>query len=456
MKGSAEALGHGDMRSLLFKFCVPSLAASLVTCVYNITDQIFIGNALGTVGNAATGVVFPAVTLLTALSLMCGVGGSAVMNLSLGRGDTERARHAVGSAFSLMALCGALLALPIVFATRPVLFLFGCTEAVFPYASIYGRITALGFIPAMIGASGPFIVRADGSPNYALVCTAVGAGLNVVLDALFIFGFGWGIAGAASATAAAQFVSAVMVFAYMRRFRTLQLSAADFLPDMRTCGRIAALGTGPMCNFLTQALVQIFLNSALRKYGAASPFGSEAALAAAAVANKASMLASAVVTGLTNGMQPVISYNYGRGNYGRVIEAGRTVITAVVASSFAVFLAFQLAPRWITSLFGAGSPEYYDIAEKLFRIFYMLIFLNGLQSSVGGFFSAQGKPLCSILISVTRQVIFLPPLLVLLPKRFGVSGILWSGPIADAAMGALALYLLARQFRTLRLLDKKN
>ncbi len=453
MNKASEELERGEMKKLLANFCIPSLAASLITAFYSITDQIFIGNALGTAGNAATGVVFPAVTLITAASLMCGVGGSAVMNLSLGRGETERARRAVGASFALMTLCGTILALPVLFATRSVLLIFGCTEDLLPLASLYGRITSLTFIPAIIGAAGTFFVRADGSPKYALLCTTVGAGLNIALDALFICFFGWGIAGTAWATAASQCVSAAMVIKYLVNFRTVNLQATDFVPNLRITVRIAALGTGPMCNLLTQALVQVFLNSALRKYGADSQQGSEILLAAASVAGKASMIASAIATGLTNGMQPVISYNYGHGNYRRVIEAGRMVIGAVIASSFGVFLLFQLAPYQLTSLFGAGSPAYFTFAEKLFRIFYMLIFLNGLQNSVGGFFSAQGKPMHSIMISITRQVIFLPALLVLLPIRFGITGILWSGPIADAAMATLALCLLKKQFGRLRELE---
>lgn len=454
MKLGQDALEGGGLRKLLLSFCVPSLAGSLVTSLYNIVDQMFIGNTLGVVGNAATNVVFPAATLITALSLMCGVGSSAVMNLSLGRGEEERARRAAAGGFSLMVLCGAVFTAAMLCFTKPLLFLFGCTEAIYPFAAPYARITALSFVCAMLGAAGPFLVRADGSPNYALICTAAGTALNVALDTLFILVFKWGIAGAAWATAAAQTVSAAMIIAYLPRFKTLRLRAADFIPDPALCRRIAALGAGPMSNFLTQAVVQIFLNGALRKYGAVSLYGSETVLAAAGVANKVNLLAAAVVTGLTNGMQPIVSYSFGRGDYARVREAGRLVITAVLAVSLCIFFAYQLVPRQITSLFGGGSPLYFDFAADFFRIFLMGICVNGLQSSVGGFFSAQGRPLCSILISLTRQIIFLPPLLILLPARFGLNGILWAGPIADGAMAALALTLLFRRFKELRELER--
>ena len=170
-----DALEHGSMGRLLCGFCIPSLASSLVTSVYNIVDQLFIGNVLGIVGNAATNVVFPAITLITALSLMCGVGASAAMNLALGGGEEEKARRIVGSGFGLMVLCGLILSAVMAVWTEPFLYLFGCTGGVMPYALPYARITALAYVFSIIGAAGPFLIRADGSPNYALWCIAAGA-----------------------------------------------------------------------------------------------------------------------------------------------------------------------------------------------------------------------------------------------------------------------------------------
>ena len=455
-KMNPEALEHGSMNKLLISFCIPSLTASLVTAAYNIVDQIFIGNAVGIIGNAAVNVVFPAVTIIAALSLMCGVGSSAAMNLALGSGDIDEARRCVTCGFGLMLLCGGIMSIVMIGWTDPVLALFGCTADIMPYAEPYARITAAAFIFAMIGAAGVFIVRADGSPNYALCCTAVGSGLNVVLDALFIFKFGWGIAGAAWATAISQAVSAAMVLIYIGRFRTLQIHIKDFKPVARLYGRISALGAGPMFNFLTQALVQVFLNNALRKYGMDSVYGSEITLAVAGVANKVNTIAVAVVTGLTNGMQPIISYNFGKHNYSRVMEAGRKVIAAVLIVSFGIFLCYQLLPKQITGLFGDGTDLYFEFAARFFRIFLMMICIDGLQSSVAGFFTAQGKPGRSILISLTRQVIFFPPLLVILPVFFGLDGVLWSGPIADAAMACAAVYLMRRVYRSLKKIEEEN
>jgi putative MATE family efflux protein len=349
-----------------------------------------------------------------------------------------------------MVVCGAVLSAAMLLWTEPLLYLFGCTDAVLPYAMPYARIVAISFVCSLFGVAGPFLLRADGSPAYALYCTVAGAVLNVVLDVLFILVFGWGIRGAAWATVIGQTASAVMVLVYLPRFHTLRVQRGIFRPRPRLYARIAALGAGPMFNFLTQALVQVFLNNALRTYGASTSYGSEIPLAVAGVANKVSMIAVAIVTGLTNGMQPIVSYNFGRGNYQRVMDTARMVIRAVLAASFGIFLCYQFVPKQITALFGQGSDLYYECAARFFRIFLMLICLNGLQSSVGGVFSAQGKPGRSILISLTRQIIFLPPLLLLLPRHFGFSGILWAGPIADLAMAVLAVTLLWREFCRLK------
>lgn len=456
MSQKSNELETGDLRKLLRKFCIPALFSSLVVSVYNIVDQLFIGNALGTLGNAATNVVYPAVTLITALSLMCGVGSSAAMNLAAGRGDRKRAGWTVGSGFLLMALCGGLVMLVLLFFTRPVLFLFGCTEEIWPYAAVYARITAIAFPFSVIGAAGPFILRADGSPKYALVCTVAGNVLNAFLDAVFIFGLHLGMAGAAWATVIGEGLSAVMVLVYLPGFRSLSLSRSDFRFRPELLRHIAALGAGPAFNFLTQVLVQIMLNTSLRAYGAASVYGSEAVLAAVGVANKVNTLSSAVVQGFTNGMQPIVSFNYGRKNYRRVKEMVTLVLRRVLGIGFVIFLLYQLIPGQITACFGSGSDLYFVFAKRYFRVFLMLVALNGLQSSVGGFFSAEGRPKMSILISLTRQVILLPISLLILPPRFGISGILASGPIADGGMAILACILLRKEFRRLDALAAEN
>ena len=460
--GGQEMMESTPLIRLLPGYCIPALLASLITSVYNIVDQLFIGNKVGMLGNAAANVVFPAVTIMTALSLMCGVGTSAVMNLNLGNGDREKARMAVGNGVLLMILCGAVPCIVMLIFTEPLLYLFGCTDAVLPYAVPYARITALGYIFSMLGSSGPFLMRADGSPRLALVCTGAGAVLNIFLDVLFVCGFEWGIAGAAWATVIGQGVSAAIFAGYLFRFKSFPLfarkgiSAGAFRPYPALAVRIAALGAGPMFNFLSQALVQILVNGALRVYGAESIYGSETALAAAGVANKVNTLAVAVMTGLANGMQPIISYNFGRRNYKRVIRTGQAVIGSVMAVSFLIFLAYQFFPEQITACFGTGDELYFRFAAQYFRIFYLFVWLNGLLNSVGGFFSAQGKPWQSIAISFTRQIVAFPIMLFVLPRILGLAGVLWSGPVADLVMACLAGSLFFKRIRELKQMEENS
>ena len=440
---------YRELTKLFFMFVLPALSSQLLSGIYTIVDGYFVGWGVGQDGLAAIGLAFPFSVIVTAIGAGIGVGGGALIAISMGRRREALAQRILGAMVFLMVAASALSSLLLTPLAEYLLTFYDVSPEIAGMARLYAWILIISspaqvVTMAMLGA-----VRNDGFPRKAMFIMIAAFGTNIVLDWLWVIVFPFGIAGAAWATALAQSVSAAMVLAYLPRFKTMRLRAADFIPDLRLCARIAALGAGPMCNFLTQAVVQIFLNAALRKYGAASACGSEAALAAAGVANKANTLAAAVVTGLTNGMQPIVGYNFGRGNYTRVREAGLLVVKTVIAVSFCIFLCYQLIPRQIAALFGAGTEAYFDFAARFFRIFLMMTFLNGLQSSVGGFFSAQGKPLFSILISVARQIIFLPPLLLLLPARFGLDGVLWSGPIADLATAAIAIFLMARRCRLL-------
>ncbi|MGN1388033.1 MAG: MATE family efflux transporter [Bulleidia sp.] len=455
MHESINELETGSLPALLKRFCIPALISSLVVSIYNIVDQIFVGNAVGELGNAATNVVYPSVTLITALSLMCGVGTSALMNLALGKGEKNQAAEYAGNGFALMVISGGVLSLALILFTKPILFLCGCTEEIWPYAAPYARITALAFIFSMIGAAGPFVLRADGAPKYALVCVIAGNVLNACLDAILICGFHLGMEGAAWATVIGEGLSAYLVLRYLRGFRCCELKKEDFHPRRKTMGKIAECGAGPAFNFMTQVFVQILLNNALRFYGAASVYGAETVLAAVGVANKVNTLSAAVVQGFTNGMQPIVSYNYGRKNYERVKETAVLVLKWILLIGFLIFLLYQFIPVQILSFFGDGSEGYYEFGSEFFRTFYLLVTLNGLQSSVGGFFSAQGRPKMSILISMMRQVILLPICLLFLPPRFGMEGILWSGPLADLGMAILAVFLLKKEFRRLSALMPK-
>lgn len=434
---------------LLIRFCIPSLMSSLVTSLYNIVDQLFIGNVLGVIGNSATTVVFPAVTIITALSLMCGVGGSACYNLSLGEGKIDEAKKSIGNCFSLMFICGFIMMFAMLFFTEPLLNLFGCTKTIMPYAKPYALITSIAFIPSLIAAAGPFIIRADGQPAYALLCMAAGSFINICLDALFILKMNLGIAGAAYATVIGETFSAIMVLYYLTRFHAFKIKICMFKPSLYMYKKISLLGAGPAINYLSQVLVQIFLNNSLKIYGQNSIYGSETTLAIAGIANKINTICVGVCTGLTNGMQPIISYNYGKKHYQRVMKTAKIIIKSVLIFGLFIFVIYQFFPLFLISCFGNGNSYYFEFGKLFFRIYLMLFFLNGYFTSVMGFFSALGKPKKSILLSSTRQLIILPALIFILPYFWGLMGILIAAPVADFIVAILSYKMIHKEFNNL-------
>lgn len=436
-----------DISKLLRKFCIPSLTSSLVTSLYNIIDQLFIGNTLGVIGNSATTVVFPVVTIITALSLMCGVGGSASFNIALGKNHQEEAKKSVINCFIAMIFYGLIITSILLLFTKPLLTIFGCTKTIMPYALPYARITSLAFIASIIGAAGPFIIRADGSPMYALLCMIVGTLINIILDAIFILKLNFGIAGAAWATVIGETVSAIMVLYYLTIFRTFQIKLKMFKIDFKMCKKISLLGAGPAINYLTQALVQILLNNSLKIYGQNSIYGSEITLAVAGIANKVNMICIGVCTGLTNGMQPILSFNYGKHNFNRVIDTSKIVIRIILCFDMMVFVSYQLFPAFIISLFTNASYQIYEFGYMFFRIYLMLFFLNGYFTCVMGFFSAIGQPQKSIILSTTRQLFILPLLILILPKIFGLKGILYAGPITDLILALICYKMIHKEYK---------
>ena len=438
---------------LLPKFAIPSIIGGLVTASYNIIDQIFIGNSVGLLGNAATNIAFPVVLVCTAVAIMSGVGCSAGFNMEVGKGNRDTAGKIVGNCIMFMAVIGVLIsAITLIFLT-PLLNAFGATENVLPYAQTYLFITAWAIPFSIFGVGGSIIIRSDGSPRYALFSILTGAVLHVMLEMLFIFGLGMGIAGAAYATVIGQAVTAIMVAVYFRRFKTLSLDRACFVPRLSYVSRVTSLGMGPFVNNLSMFVVQIMLNNALNYYGAMSQYGSDIPLACVGVITKLNSIFAAIVIGIAQGVQPIISHNYGAKNYKRVKEAAVKAITIMLCISFAVFLCCQLIPRPLVAIFGTGTELYFQFAERYLRIFMMLICVNGMQITAGNLFTSIGKARLSVFISLTRQVMFLPPLILLMPRIYGIDGIMYAGPIADGMCVLVAVLLLAREYKGINALQ---
>ncbi|WP_235901519.1 MATE family efflux transporter [Pseudoramibacter porci] len=442
-------LYSAPLMPLIAKYAVPSIVSMLVSAAYNITDQAFIGHVVGLVGNAATSAAFPVVTLTTAFALLIGNGMAAAYTMAIGAGKRGEAAHIVGTGTFMLALAGVLVFTTIVGLKQPILILCGATKTVMPTASLYLKYTAFGLPMLLFANAGASLMRADGSPNAAMAASVSGAVLNVVLDAVFMFGLHLGIRGAALATVIGQGVSFLCCLFYYPRFKCIRfkLSSVAYRPE--TAAQIAKLGTANFINHIIMALVNIVLNNQLTRYGALSPYGSDIPLAVAGVVAKLNVILAAFAVGLAQGCQPVVSFNMGAQNYPRVKGAYLTAVRAAVIVSIIAFAVFQIFPRQIAGLFSTGSAAYFDFAEKYLRIYMFMIFVYGVQPMTVNYLANIGCVAKGITLSVARQGFFLIPLLVFLPRLLGIDGVLFAGPAADALAFALSVVLMRKNFREL-------
>lgn len=441
----ANILGTKPVGSLLLKFAIPSIVAMLVTALYNMVDQIFIGNYVGELGNAATNIAFPFSALCTAIALTFGIGGAAAFNLTVGSGDKEHAGYYVGNA--IVSLCGlGLILTAVAEAFMPYLLTwFGSTADILPYAVEYTRITAIGFPILILSIGGGHMIRADGKPSVAMICNLSGAIVNTGLDALFVIVFKWGMAGAAAATVVGQIVAAGLVVYNLAHFRTVKLKKEHFILKRKYVLYEAGLGMSQGFNQLAMMVVQIVLNNSLKYYGAKSIYGENIPIAVVGVISKVNMMYFSFCIGLSQGMQPISSFNYGAKNYRRTREAYLRAVTAGSVISIIAFALFQLLPRQITSIFGEGGEEYYAFAVNYFRIYLFATFINNIQPLTSNFFSSIGKPKMGLFLSLTRQILFLLPLVIIFPLFWGIDGIMYAGPIADGLAFLVSMIFVIKE-----------
>lgn len=450
---NTNPLGEEKIGALLRKFAIPSIIAMLVSSLYNIVDQFFIGQSIGELGNAATNISFPLSISCIAIALLFGIGGASSFNISLGKGQTipeeaEKAPNFIGNAITMLVGCGILLCLLTEIFLNPLLVFFGSPKDVLPYAKTYTQIVAFGFPFVILATGGCHLIRADGRPQFAMFCNLIGAVINTILDALFVFGFHWGMAGAAAATVIGQVISGIMAIWMLFHGKNIFLKKAHLIPHRNFVMRIISLGAAPCSNQLAMMLVQIVMNKSLKYYGSLSVYGESIPIACAGIITKVNQVFMAFIIGISQGVQPIVSFNYGSGKYRRVKSAYLMAASYGFGLALIAFLLFQFAPRQIISLFGNGSDAYYSFAENYFRIFLFFTFLNFLQPITSNFFTAIGKPKGGIFLSLTRQIIFLLPLIVVLPLLMGIDGIMYAGPVADfmawLTSTAMAAYELHR------------
>lgn len=442
-------LGEQKTGKLLVEFAIPSIIAMLVSSLYNIVDQFFIGRSVGELGNAATNISFPLSISCVAIALLFGIGGASAFNLAMGKGDKEEAVYYIGNAAVMMVLCGTILTVFTEIFLGPLMRFFGSPENVLGYAKEYTGIVAIGFPLLILTAGGGHLIRADGRPQVAMICNIVGAVINTILDAIFVFGLGLGMRGAAFATIIGQMISGLLVIWYLGHCKTIQIKKQHLRIGKEQLKRITSLGAAPCSNQLAMMVVQIVMNKSLKYYGSLSVYGEAIPIACAGIITKVNQVFMSFIIGISQGLQPIVSFNYGARKYQRVKVAYRQAIISGFVLSIAAFLLFQIAPRQIISIFGNGTEEYYQFAINYFHIFLFFTFVNFLQPITSNFFTAIGKPTVGVFLSLTRQIIFLLPLLVVFPLIFGIDGIMYAGPSADflaaVVTGAMAVRELKRK-----------
>lgn len=435
---------------LIAKFAIPCVISLLVNSLYNIVDQIFIGWGVGYLGNGATNVVFPITIIALALSLMIGDGGAAYLSLKLGEGNIEQAKKGVGNAVTMVTVVSIVLLVVFLIWIDPILTLFGATDVLRPYALEYGTVIGIGLPFMMIPAALNSMIRADGSPKYAMFSMALGAVINTVFDPIFIFVFHMGVRGAAIATVMGQVATFLVSVFYLFRFKTFRFDTSALRLHWKTCKKVLSLGVSSFITQIAITIVMALSNNLLAKYGADSIYGSEIPLTAMGIVMKVNQILISILVGISTGAQPIIGFNYGSKNLTRVRKAFDIALVASEIVAVIAFLIFQFAPMRVVSLFGSEEGLYNEFAVMSFRIFLLLCPLTGFQTVAAIYLQAIGKPAKSALLSLFRQIIFFVPAAVILPVFMGVKGVLWTGPVADGLAFVLSLALIVYERKQLK------
>ena len=453
-KVDSNPLYYEKIYKLLFKFGTPSIISMLVGALYNIVDQIFIGQGVGINGNAATNVAFPLTTICVSISLFLGLGGASSYSLLLGRGEREKATTIIGNTISLAFIFSLVLTIIVKVFVKKIMYMFGSTEEVLSYAVKYSSITSTGFLPFIFSSMMSHIIRADGSPRYSMMSVLSGAIANTILDPIFIFYFKMGIAGAALATIIGQFISFALTFKYIFKMKNITLNKESFLLKINNVIKIFTLGLSGGFNQLAMMAVQITMNNVLSYYGNQSIYGGNIPLAVSGIIIKINMIIMAFIIGTGQGSQPIIGFNYGARNYKRVIDTYKLSVFITTMMAIIASILFQLFPRQIVSMFGDGSELYFSFAEEYMRIYMLFMVVNGVQPVTGSFFTSIGKAFKGAFIAMTRQIIFLLPLIIILPKIFGIDGVMYAGPIADAMALIVTILFIRREIKNIKKLEE--
>lgn len=431
-QNDTKYLGQEKISKLLFKFSIPCILSLLISSLYNIVDQIFVGNSsIGYLGNAATTVVYPITIIAVAFAWCFGDGAAAYLSLNQGRNDTKNSHKAIGNSILISLIISILfMILGYIFMDK-LLYGFGASDITIKLARDYFKIILLGIPFYMLANSVNSVIRADGSPKFSMAATLIGAILNIILDPLFIFGFNMGIKGAAWATIIGQIASFVLSLIYFFRSKTFKLNKDSFKMNFNIFNNVIKLGVSTFITQMSIVVISLVCNIMLAKYGSQSEYGADIPIATIGICMKVFSIVINIVVGIILGAQPILGFNYGAKKYDRVKETFKLVILSTIIVGIASTLIFELCPELVIKMFGTSDALYMEFATKTFRIFLLLVCFTCLIKVISIFFQAVGEPLKAAIVSLTRDIIFFVPLVIILPIYMGVTGPLWAAPIAD-------------------------
>lgn len=448
-QNSNQYLAEESIGKLMCKFSIPCIMSLLVSSLYNIVDQIFIGRGVGYLGNGATNVVFPITIIALAIALFIGDGCAAYLSICQGKKDAESAHKSVGNAIVIIVGVSIVLTLLFAFGRDTILLAFGATENNITYAEEYFMYIVIGIPFYMFGNAMNSIIRADGNPQFAMFTTLIGCAINVILDPIAIFVLHWGMMGAALATITGQIVTAIAAIIYLTKTKSFKLEKSSFILKWSLLKYILPLG---ISSFLTQfsiVIIMAAMNNTLVKYGARSEYGADIPLTVVGIIMKVFQIVISIVVGIAAGSQPIVGYNYGAGLNTRVKKIYITMMKAEVIVGVIALICFEVFPMQIISIFGSEDGLYNTFAVLSFRTYMCTIVLCCVQKSTSIFLQSLGKPVMSLSLSLLRDFILSVPLVLFLPKIFGVVGTLYSAPIADVVSFIVVIFIMIKVFREL-------
>lgn len=456
-----QFLGTKPIGKLMRGYAVPCIISLLVGALYNIVDQIFIANAdyLGSYGNAANTVVFPLTVIALALAVLVGDGCCAFVSLSLGQGKPDRARLSVGNAVVLTVASSVVLTALYLLLDDQLIAMFGGTvnEETFRCAKEYLFYITLGIPFYMFGQAMNPVIRADGSPRFAMASTLTGAVLNIIFDPICIYGLHWGMMGAAVATVLGQVVTAVLSLWYLLRMKELRPHRADFRLNGTICRKSLLLGGTSLLSQISMVASMAAVNNMLRVCSASDAIFSQTEyaqipMAVVGIVMKFFQIVISIAIGMAAGCIPIVGYNMGANQRGRVRELFSRLLLAEAAVGAVALVIVEVFPTALISIFGAANESVYytEFAVKSFRIYLCMMVLACVNKACFIFLQAMGRAAESTILSLVREIVFGVGFALLLPQFFGLDGVLYSMPVSDLLTFAIALVLILRTYRTLR------